>query len=210
MGGSRGRFIGHGKFESSRQFRLVHARWSFGGTVQPSRSAIYQTYSGPRTDLLAQMRNPGSEVLEMHSMGISADGNRLAIGGIRAGSRRGVLDWSAIVHDVPLGGEIQVWNIAAGSKLTAFNSPTGEVFGVVALDRGGKRLAGVRGIQFASMLTGTLQRTPGRPPGPPVTPGFSARTVKSVGVGYCREVSAAEPGFGPRPSRAQRLLIADE
>ncbi len=140
--------------------------------------AIYQTNAGPRTDLLVQMRNPGSEVLEMHSMGISADGNRLAIGGIRAGSRRGVLDWSAIVHDVPLGGEVQVWDTATGKKLATFRSPAGEVFGVVALDRGGKRVAGVSGIQFASMLTGTLQQTPGRPLGPPVTPAVRQGPLK--------------------------------
>jgi WD40 repeat protein len=143
--------------------------------------AIYQTNTGPRTDLLVQkrqMRNPGSEVLETHSLAASADGQRLAIGGIRAGARRGVLDRSAIIHDVPRDGEVQVWDVATGKKLTSFNGSAGEVFGVVALDRGGKRVAGVSGIQFASILTGTLQRTVGPPTSPTVTPAVRPGPLK--------------------------------
>jgi len=128
--------------------------------------AIYPTNTGPSTVLMKQMFTRAPEILEMHDLCVSTDGRRLAVGGIRVGSRPGVLDKTALVHDRPRNAEIQLWDVTTGKPLTRLKGPNGEVFGQVALGPDGRRLAGVSGFQFARTRTQVLQQSVAGTPGP--------------------------------------------
>jgi WD40 repeat protein len=118
--------------------------------------------------LLRQSRSEEPQRLELHCLGVSGDGRYLAAGGLLAGARRG-MDPSITVHDVPRDAQLRLWNTQTRAEVGRLTGRAGEVFGVVALDADGRKLAAVSGIGFARRFTGTLQKH-ARPPGPAVAP----------------------------------------
>jgi len=116
-----------------------------GGRVSSLRS--WQTLFG----------GPG---LEICSLAVSGDGRRLAVAGMRMGWRRGVFAPAGDgVYDVPMYGEVQVWDAAGAKLLATFKGKSHEKFGNVALDKSGQLVAAVTtGVKYDKNMTGTMQQ----------------------------------------------------
>jgi len=113
------------------------------------------------------IRGPG---LEICSLAVSGDGRRLAVAGMRMGWRRSVFaPVGDGVYDVPLYGEVQVWDTVDAKLLRSFQGRPTEKFGNVALDESGQRVAAVTtGVAYHQNMTGTMQQGAERSPAGPL------------------------------------------
>jgi WD40 repeat protein len=125
------------------------------------------------TDLSAlAVTNPAGtpkERLEIRALAVSADGQRLALAGMRMASRPSAGDPGAGgVFDVPQHGEIQVWNVVPLRLFTTIQGKADEKFGSVALEAAGKRVAAVTtGVRYTAKMTNSAQQSAElSPPGP--------------------------------------------
>ncbi len=125
------------------------------------------------TNLAAlSLTNPASaskERLDIRALAASADGTRLAVAGMRMGSRPSFGDPGAgAVFDVPQHGEIQVWDVNPLRRRMAIKSAAEEKFGSVVLDVAGKRVGAVTtGVRYTAKMNNSQQQQAERnPPGP--------------------------------------------
>lgn len=109
------------------------------------------------------------ERLEIRAFGVSADGKRLAVAGMRMASRKSYGDpGGGPVFDGPQQGEIQVWEAVPLRLLVTIRGNADEKFSGVALDGSGKRVAAVTsGVRYTAKMNYYMQQAAERsPPGP--------------------------------------------
>ncbi len=99
--------------------------------------------------------------LEIRALAVSADGRRLAVGGMRMASRPAIFAGRGeVVFDVPQEAEIQVWDAVQAKLLKRIEGPPGDKFGQVAMDKAGQRVAGVTtGVRYNSAMLGPAQQS---------------------------------------------------
>jgi len=113
--------------------------------------------------------SPSQERLDIRGLGVSANGTRLAVAGMRMGARASMGDPGAgPVFDVPQQGEIQVWDVTPLRRRMTIKGSDEEKFGFVAVDVAGKRVAAVTtGVHYTSRMNNSQQQQVERnPPGP--------------------------------------------
>ncbi len=90
--------------------------------------------------------------LEIRGLCVSTAAKRFAIAGMRMGVRPAVFAGAGeVVFDVPMYGEIQVWDAGQRKLVSTIQGRSDQKFGCVALDETGKRVA--------AMTTGVSTRT---------------------------------------------------
>jgi WD40 repeat protein len=100
------------------------------------------------------------ERLEIRALAVSADGNRLAVAGMRMASRHSFGDPGAgPVFDVPEHGEIQVWEAFPLRLLVTIQGSADEKFSGVALDPTGNRVAAITtGVRYTPKMNNVMQQ----------------------------------------------------
>jgi hypothetical protein len=114
---------------------------------------------GAMITLLARpMMNPDS--LEIRSLAVSGDGRRFAVAGMRMGKRQGVFQPAGtFVFDVPMHGEVQVWDAVGMKLLATLKGKPSEKFALVSLDGTGQRVAAVTtGVEYNSRMSDAAQQ----------------------------------------------------
>lgn len=106
----------------------------------------------------------------IRDLALSGDGRRLAVAGMRMKSRRGVMAPAGdMVYDVPLHGEVQLWDVASAKVLTTFRGRPTEMFVKVALNQTGDRIAAVHnGVSIRPNWTSAMQQAYSRNPTEPL------------------------------------------
>ncbi len=113
---------------------------------------------------------PGPTALQIRDLALSGDGRRLAVAGMRMKSRPGVMAPAGdVVYDVPLHGEVQVWDVATAKVLTTLQGRPTEKFVKVAVDHTGSRVAAVHnGVSIKPNWTSAMQQSLSRTPTEPL------------------------------------------
>ncbi len=109
------------------------------------------------------------ERLEIRAFGVSADGKRLAVAGMRMAARKSFGDPGAgPVFDGPQHGEIRVWETVPLRLLVTIRGSADEKFSGVALDSAGKRVVAVTsGVRYTANMNNVMQQAAElSPPGP--------------------------------------------
>ena len=112
----------------------------------------------------------GPTAFEIRDLALSGDGRRLAVAGMRMKSRRGVMAPAGdMVYDVPLHGEVQIWDVASAKVLTTLRGRPTEMFVKVALNQTGDRVAAVHnGVSIQPNWTSAMQQSYARNPTEPL------------------------------------------
>ena len=104
------------------------------------------------------------------AIAVSGDGQRIAIAGMRVGSRPGFFGGAGeVVWDVPIAGEVQLWDTLSGKRRATFSGRADEKFLEVALDVSGSKIAAVAaGVHYRPAMTGAMQQSEELRPNKPV------------------------------------------
>jgi len=123
-----------------------------------------------RTVWIAGSPNPGPTALEIRDLALSGDGRRLALAGMRMSPRAGMMAAAGDkVYDVPLHGEVQLWDVATAKVLTTLRGGPTEKFVKVALDHTGNRVVAVHnGVSIKPKWNGAMQQSAAFKPGEPL------------------------------------------
>ena len=118
------------------------------------------TADQPVTTLLRHAPMSGPDSFEIRSLAVSGDGRRMAVAGMRMGKRPGFFAPKGdFVFDVPMHGEIQIWNADDKKLLKTIKGKPSEKFALVTLDATGERIAAVTtGVLYTSRMTGAMQQ----------------------------------------------------
>ncbi|PYI86963.1 MAG: hypothetical protein DME26_07800 [Verrucomicrobia bacterium] len=123
--------------------------------------SVLERNTNASATLLRYPQMSDSDSLEIRSLVVSGDGNRLAVAGMRMGRRQGFAQPAGtFVFDVPMHGEVQVWDAVGMELVATLKGRPDEKFSRVALDDTGQRVATVTtGVEYHSSMTGAMQQS---------------------------------------------------
>ena len=127
--------------------------------------------TGTPTLLIDAARSiPGSPHFSLSALAVSADQRRIAVAGMRMSSRPGVFAPAGdAVFDVPVRGEVQIWDAESGKLLKTLAGRADEKFLRVALDPKGERVAAAAaGIRYRRNMSAAMQQSAELRPAQPV------------------------------------------
>ena len=139
-------------------------------SVNDHELRVIDPIANTKTILIAGHPIPGPTALEIRDLALSGDGRRLAVAGMRMKSRPAVMAPAGdVVYDVPLRGEVQVWDVATAKVLTTLQGRPTEKFVKVAVDHTGSRVAAVHnGVSIQANWTTATQQHYARNPTEPL------------------------------------------
>lgn len=128
--------------------------------------SVFALNTNASTTLLQSPRTMNNDSLEIRSLAVSGDGRRMAVAGMRMGKRPGF--WApkgSFVFDVPMHGEVQVWDAVGMKVLSTIKGNPNEKFSQVALDDSGQRVIAVTtGVQYTPRMNNAMQQSEERAP----------------------------------------------
>ena len=109
------------------------------------------------TTLIPRQSGTAKEGSDIRGLAVSGDGRRLVSAGMRMGTQPGPFS-GGTVCDVPMHGEVQVWDSASLKLVATLKGLATEKFSTVALDNTGQRVAAVTtGVAYNPRMGRAMQ-----------------------------------------------------